>query len=415
LADNAPIVGARVIFAGDSCLTDSAGLYHFENVAEGKYQIIVRAENFGEYRDSVNLLHQMTYNVPLTGGLKIFGQVRDLLERSVVGAIVSIANRSDTTDDSGYYDIALKPHGEISIVCQHPDHPDYVDVLHYSPGAHRYDIILAGILNIFGRVTLPDYAPASGATISVGEFADTADDSGEYSLSVIPTSQMILICQYPDFPDFVDTLDLVQGNLRIDVQMGSPILEVVFVSEDAEISMTEVTFWDFGAGLGMTPDTINRGQDPTVGVFMDMWLEDEDPTQPNPQIAHVRETRFLLKLPNLGTGGDGSEIDSATLVLHMLDMNNPVYIIQTASDWTEDKVTWASRPAETNKTLDMIYGSNSICTMDVTDLYKQSRDNPPSLLFSTGMWMPGWYWAGFASSENADVWKRPYVKIKYKR
>ncbi len=105
LADHSPIAGARVAFAGDIRVTDSAGSYGFQKIPEGKYLISVKAENYPEYRDSINLFHQMIYNVPLVGQSIIFGHVAGLLNESIRGAIIQIGNQFDTTDDSGNYSL----------------------------------------------------------------------------------------------------------------------------------------------------------------------------------------------------------------------------------------------------------------------------------------------------------------------
>jgi hypothetical protein len=63
--DGSPVVRAKVYFWQDSVLTNSSGEYEFEDVPEGKYAIVVLAENHVQYIDSVLLIHDMTYNVPL--------------------------------------------------------------------------------------------------------------------------------------------------------------------------------------------------------------------------------------------------------------------------------------------------------------------------------------------------------------
>jgi uncharacterized membrane protein len=118
-----PIAGAIVSLQGRSDATDTSGQYAIANIQPGKHRVNVTSSNYSTETDSVEVRAESTTTKnfelrarsgagsgPASGSPRKDGQLSgrvtdDQTGRPISGARVSVGGRSDTTDQSGRYNI----------------------------------------------------------------------------------------------------------------------------------------------------------------------------------------------------------------------------------------------------------------------------------------------------------------------
>ncbi len=403
IESNAPIVGARITFASDSTLTDTSGYFNFDSVPEGRYLFRAALSGFPIYHDSVSLIHDLEYNVPLMGYDNLYGLVTNRNGDTVSGAAVAIGDIKDTTDDSGYYYLRSVPVGQRILGCTDSEQYPFLDTLMITIMPQRNDIILEPKYNLLGTVKDRGGAPIQGATVAVGDIQGASDDSGFYQLPLVPLGSQVIHCRADKYIEDSATLLVTPAQQRHDFHLKSLLVDTLFITEDASIST------DY--------EHISHADSNNNGPILISWFY----VAPYIEGPVVEKGGFLIKLPVLESNLPNN-VDSIKLELSFYDAwstcETPdwslnVRILAIRNDWGESTVTWNTQPSSTGAFMPLLAYPRDL-RLDVTSCYLDSVNWPGTLYFDSPM-TPSCHWAGgglfFHSSEAVDIIKRPKVIV----
>ena len=198
-AINAPIAGATVTIQGTALIatTDSNGDYTISSVPNGSHIIEVSMAGYAPDSDTVTVSGADKTNVdfalvPFSGvTYSIFGQVTDADTGSpIVGATVTIAGQTVTTDINGDYLLINVPDGAtVNVAVTAAGYTSgNISVIVAGGDVVDADIALnrqaASIFTISGRVVNASGTGIPNATVSIAGFPNaTTDAAGNYTVS----------------------------------------------------------------------------------------------------------------------------------------------------------------------------------------------------------------------------------------
>ncbi|SYZ73999.1 hypothetical protein TRIP_C60269 [Candidatus Zixiibacteriota bacterium] len=229
-----PVRDVMVTLGDDSCLTDTAGVFSFSNITPGKYQVMVKTDDFKLYSDSLSVAQNTAYIITLQDSANLVGQVRNLAGANVPGAVVSIGDGVDTTDIDGIYRFKSALSGKSSIYCYFPGYYPVEDTVTVTSNYRRRDLTLQSEFNLVGYVRNRSGLPISGAIVSINGMADTTNETGYYEFALIPTGNQTITCNQPEYYPFQDTIALTAQQKTFIILMGSKYNLVGYVSHAIE-------------------------------------------------------------------------------------------------------------------------------------------------------------------------------------
>jgi hypothetical protein len=198
-ATSSSIAGAIVRLSMRTDTTDSAGKYSFDSVATGTNTVSVTAIGYVGKSSSITLSgtdpRTVDFNLITIQYSSVSGTVKDSATGSaIVGAIVRLSTRRDTTDSAGAYSFDSVVTGAISVIATATGYVSKTVQDTLTATAKTLDVALALIQYSSVSGTVKDSATGNaiaGAIVSLGtgmaSKRDTTDADGKYSLDSVAT------------------------------------------------------------------------------------------------------------------------------------------------------------------------------------------------------------------------------------
>jgi hypothetical protein len=138
-----PIEGAVVSIDMIQDMTDNNGYYALPLVPVGDRIIICNHPDYYPYQDTITVSNvQQTFNIIMGSKINLIGTVSHRTFGLLDGAEVTVAGLADTTDDSGYFQLALVPLGSHDILCRCSGYADFIDTIEVTAAQKAINIIM---------------------------------------------------------------------------------------------------------------------------------------------------------------------------------------------------------------------------------------------------------------------------------
>ncbi|SYZ74001.1 hypothetical protein TRIP_C60271 [Candidatus Zixiibacteriota bacterium] len=413
-----PISGAIVSIYGMADTTDEMGYYEFALVPMGNQTITCNQSEFYPFQDTIAITaQQQTFIILMGSKYNLVGYVSHTIEGPIHGAVVSVGEIADTTDDNGYYQLALVPLGNQIISCNQWEYYPLQDTIQVTDWQQTHDITMNSKYNLVGQVYHHIEGPIEGAIVSVGAIKDTTDILGNYELPLVPIGNQLINCSKGSYFDFTDTLEVTAIQQQLDISLFRIVADTFFVTEDATVA--------YDSRKSLEDSNINTGSLAVQGYcFMDLYFDGDTFVFINDYWGALS----LMKLPDAGTAAEIAEADSVTLVLTL--SKGPYYvscggfmsevylaISKLQGDWSEQTVTNNTRPSASLWKYVELQGSNGpTMALDIRTLYSNPMSAQYGIMLSTTVsccngCCPEEMDCAFYSSEYSDVTKRPKVVV----
>jgi thermitase len=268
--DGSPLIGATVTDGTRTTTTDATGKYTITNVPADTYQ--VTASNSGYYSSSSTVTVVSGGNAVANFSLSripgsITGSVTDAKDGlPIVGATVSDATRTTTTDATGKYTISDVPPGTYEVVASKEGYESLSLTVSVLSGTNSgatavanfclSQIIVPG--SISGTVTnAKDGTPIVGVTVTDGTRVTSGDATGKYAIADVPLGTYQVTASKAGYYSSSVTVNVLSGatavvNLSLsqipgsisgsvtDAKDGSPIVGAV-VTDGTRTTTTDAT------------------------------------------------------------------------------------------------------------------------------------------------------------------------------
>jgi hypothetical protein len=186
-----PLSGATVSYSGGQAVTDAAGAYSIDPVAEGSYSVSAAANGYADQAQSVSVGpgQSVAQNFALgpAGVGNVVGQVTDAYTGLPVGgATVRHLGEQTTSDSSGMYSLNALPDGDTTLTASSAGYVDQsvtVNVTSGDPTVQDFQLTPKPG-SIGGGVTdSVTGLPIAGAAVAYSGAATTTNASGIYTLT----------------------------------------------------------------------------------------------------------------------------------------------------------------------------------------------------------------------------------------
>lgn len=347
----------------------------------------------------------------------------------IEGAEVKIMDKIDTTGSNGKYTIERIPYGEHEITCIHPDYDAFIVDVDITRDNYLYDIgMLKSKFTLTGQVLHTFDGAVENAIVTLESRVDTTDENGMFEFLKVSPGNHNIQCYHPDYNTYSAEIEVFEDSANhIIIDLGRQLLiyvDTLLVEHDATVKyknhyhdyISHITLRD--SNFGFEANLINGG-----------YYEFHPGYQMESDEYWHESYRFLLELPNVNTLHETMIIDSARLLLKILqfdDANNGMTVTRILADWDENTVTWNNMPEESDSQCVVPLSANdTLVVIDVTNNYRNifgehyglimrsyneeyncCYDNPFILFYES-------YY--FGSSENLEQHNRPYVVVYQRR
>ena len=146
----------------------------------------------------------------------ISGNVTDYITGDPIeGALVTLSGASDNTSDSGYYQLCNIPAGDYDLTVTMDGYYDTTISVSITDTT-TLDIELTPYCYNVSGTTFVDGVPTAGVTYVIGPLEGVSGVGGLYSECLTP-GEYELVASYPTYPDFVDTITVVDTDVPYNV------------------------------------------------------------------------------------------------------------------------------------------------------------------------------------------------------
>ncbi|MEW6013916.1 MAG: DNRLRE domain-containing protein [Candidatus Zixiibacteriota bacterium] len=405
-----PLGGAIVEAGGIVDTTQVDGGYQLPNVPTGNRELSCYHPEHYRFVVTINIPSvPFEFNIYLYPAANLFGIVYGDSGRPLSGAVVSVAGLGDTSGQWGGYELKEVPLGHQSLSCTHQDYFDHTEEIEVTMAPTRVDVVMDNLVNLIGTVSNQYYGLVAGAEISIAGLKDTSDLNGHYQFRNVQLGFQGITCTHPQYFFAPDTISITQSLKIYDIKMLRAVKETLYVEEDVTLEAHLQGFRDDCGGLGGVATSYPYAE--RLDIYGSSWIEYPYPDDHYFYYRYCEIERFYVKLP---FRQKSDAFISAEFLLYCFGGDTRVWYKFTESDWAESTLTWSTQPADADQHFSYFEPSaGSEISIDLTSIYEDLEYHMPALFFWAGVPNP-WEldaWASFASSENADLSKRPKVII----
>lgn len=195
-----PVSGAMVSYSGGQAVTDAAGSYSFDPVAEGSYSVSAGAVGYSDQGQTVTVgpgqSAAQNFALAPAGTGNVVGRVTDASTGlAVAGATVSHLGGGTTSDSSGMYSLDALPDGDTILTASGTGYVDQsVSVTVTSGDPTIQDFQLTPKPGTIGGVVTDSVTglPVAGAAVAYSGGATSTNASGIYTLAGVAESSYTL-------------------------------------------------------------------------------------------------------------------------------------------------------------------------------------------------------------------------------
>jgi hypothetical protein len=215
----APLSSAQVTSGGVSASTAPDGTYTLNNVPAGPATVTATLQGYQSGSQSVTAVAGSSTSVPAiqlapANPGTITGSVVDNAGKAIVGATLSGAGLTTTTDSNGAYTLANVPAGSVMLTAS---------AIGFQPASESVTVtagntttapamtLLSNNGNVTGKVFDSSNNAISGAMVSFGGGNATTDATGTYSFTNLPAGAIQLVASATGFQSVTQNVTVVAG------------------------------------------------------------------------------------------------------------------------------------------------------------------------------------------------------------
>ncbi|MFH2035332.1 MAG: DNRLRE domain-containing protein [Candidatus Zixiibacteriota bacterium] len=339
--------------------------------------------------------------------------------------IVTIAGKTDTTNNVGRFFMDSVPYGENSYTCIHPDYYFKNDSVSINKSLQIVEFFLDRDPNIIsGQVKTGKGEIVSDAIISFDNIADTTDSDGNYSLSVYDFGLLLIACKHPDHTDYYRSINVSEDTTIYNIIWRGNYVDTFWIEEDVtimnRIHMDKINNYEYHIDYYLEDSNFAYLNENKLKCFYDVYY-----CYFYGEVANYYYSRqsILMKLP-MPSMSEFSVIDSAFLFTKRTSVAisgincNFKYVLST---WSDTLVTWETQPDLSDLISGFaLSGAEEFTKIDITNYYDNYDNNMFGLYIyaDEGCYLncdysDGWGWTSFYSSEAENPNDRPFVEIFY--
>ncbi|HEV2988945.1 MAG TPA: carboxypeptidase regulatory-like domain-containing protein [Candidatus Angelobacter sp.] len=215
----APLNNAQVTSGGVSASTAPDGTYTLNNVPAGPTTVTATLQGYQSGSQSVTAMAGSSTSVPAiqlapTNPGTITGNVMDNSGKAIVGATVSGAGLTITTDANGAYTLGNVPAGSVALTASASGFQPASESVTVTAGNTTTApamTLVSNNGNVTGKVFDSANNAISGATVSFGGGTATTDATGTYNFINLPAGTIQLVASATGFQSVTQNVTVVAG------------------------------------------------------------------------------------------------------------------------------------------------------------------------------------------------------------
>ncbi len=143
----ANVPGAVVAIGDGVDTTDIDGIFAFHSAPLGLDSISCSYPGYYPFEDTVTVTsNYKRRDLTLQSEYNLVGYVSHFIEGPIAGAVVSVGDIMDTTNENGYYRLGPVPAGKQALKCQKTNYNEYEDTIIFSPYRQEWYIYLKKLI-----------------------------------------------------------------------------------------------------------------------------------------------------------------------------------------------------------------------------------------------------------------------------
>ncbi|MCK4302540.1 MAG: hypothetical protein KAW91_07185 [candidate division Zixibacteria bacterium] len=252
------------------------------------------------------------------------------------GAVVSCADRTDTTLADGVFELPGLPDGEHTLSCLCADYlPFTIDLEITRDTSVAIELTPTSSMSLSGRVTHRFEGVIANATVCLQQICDVTDVDGNYDLSPVPSGSQTVVFSHPDYHTDSAEVDIYLSETTCDVYLMKTFHDSIWVENDAFVAYSEQCD-------GLQND-LNYGADSLLLLSHGLPAISGDCPP-----GDIYWTRVFLGLPPLPPSYPAAQLESCELLLP-LSSEPPadaffVFSKRVLESWQEDSITYDDQP-----------------------------------------------------------------------